>query len=140
MARSDPISVLNRLLRLALRSFAAYSVEVRLVRYRGPKELWAALQRVAEEQSEMAKRLDEAIRQAGGVPDPGPFPIEFTAWNDVALPRVVEHALELQRGMVAEIEQAAAALQNQPAWRVIAQDALDEARSHERLLVEALGV
>lgn len=88
----------------------------------------------------MAKRLDEAIRQAGGVPDPGPFPIEFTAWNDVALPRVVEHALELQRGMVAEIEQAAAALQDQPAWRVIAQDVLDEARSHERLLVEALGV
>ncbi|MGI6419194.1 MAG: hypothetical protein ACOX1P_26415 [Thermoguttaceae bacterium] len=140
MVRSDSISALNRLLRLAARSFAAYSIEVRRASYRGPKELWAILQQIAGEQQALARRLDEAIRRAGGVPNPGAFPIDFTAWNDVALGRVVEHALELQRRVVAEIEQAAASLQEHPDWRVIAQDALDEARSHERLLAEALGV
>ena len=87
----------------------------------------------------LAKRLDKAIRQAGGVPNPGGFPIAFTAWNDVALGRVVEHALELQRGVVAEIEQAAAGLQEHPAWPMIAQDALELARAHERRLAEAHG-
>ena len=139
MVRSDSISALNRLLHLAARSFAAYSIEVRRASYRGPKELWAILQQIAGEQQALARRLDEAIRRAGGVPNPGAFPIDFTAWNDVALGRVVEHALELQRRVVAEIEQAAASLQEHPDWRVIAQDALDEARSHERLLAEALG-
>lgn len=140
MVRSDSISAWNRLLHLAARSFAAYSIEVRRASYRGPKELWAILQQIAGEQQALARRLDEAIRRAGGVPNPGAFPIDFTAWNDVALGRVVEHALELQRRVVAEIEQAAASLQEHPDWRVIAQDALDEARSHERLLAEALGV
>lgn len=138
MPRSDSLSVLNRLHRLALRSFAAYSIEVRPVSYRGPKELWAVLQRVAEEQLAAARRLDEVIRQAGGVPHPGPFPIDFTAWNDVALPRVVEHALELQRGVIAEIEQVAATLHDHPAERAIAQEMLDEARTHEKLLADAL--
>ena len=123
----------------AARSFAAYSIEVRRAGYRGPQELWAVLQQIAGEQQALAKRLDKAIRQAGGVPNPGGFPIAFTAWNDVALGRVVEHALELQRGVVAEIEQAAAGLQEHPAWPMIAQDALELARAHERRLAEAHG-
>ena len=138
MVRSDSIFALNRLLHLAARSFATYSIEVRRASYRGPKELWAVLQQIAGEQQALARRLDEAIRQAGGAPNPGAFPIDFTAWNDVALGRIVEHALDLQRGVVAEIEQAAAGLQEHPDWRVIAQDALDEARSHERLLAETI--
>ncbi|MDD4268400.1 MAG: hypothetical protein PHO07_02355 [Pirellulales bacterium] len=139
MVRSDSISAWNRLLHLAARSFAAYSIEVRRAGYRGPQELWAVLQQIAGEQQALAKRLDKAIRQAGGVPNPGGFPIAFTAWNDVALGRVVEHALELQRGVVAEIEQAAAGLQEHPAWPMIAQDALELARAHERRLAEAHG-
>lgn len=138
MARSDSISVLNHLLHLGLRSFIAYSVEVRATSYRGPRELWAILQQIAGEQHAVAETLDEAIRRAGGVPDPGPFPIDFTAWNDVALPRIVEHALELQRGVVAEIERAAAALEGQPDWRAVVHDALDQARAHEKMLAEAL--
>ncbi len=102
MPPTDITSLLNRLNHLILRSFAAYSVKARSTSYCGPEAMLDLLRQAAQEQEKLAERIGEAIRDLRQVADPGQFPIEFTAWNDVALPRVVERAIELLEQTAAE--------------------------------------
>ena len=92
MPQTDVIALLNRLDHLMLRSFPAYSMAVRANSYRGPDEMYDLLRRITNEQRQLAERIAEAIRDRRGIPDPGQFPIEFTAWNDVALPRILQRS------------------------------------------------
>lgn len=102
MNETDVVSTLNRLYHLLVRSFAAYSVEVRSVSYRGPEEMLDVLKQIAEEQRILAARIGSAIRERHEMPVAGHYPMEFAAWNDVALPRVLERAAELLERMAKE--------------------------------------
>ena len=108
MTPPDAIASLNRLHYLMLRSFAAYSVEVRPVTFRGPESMQNLLRQVADDQRLLAQRIAAAIREQNAAVEIAQFPIEFTSWNDVALPRILERSAELLRGAIAEAEAIAA--------------------------------
>ncbi len=133
----DAISSLNRLHYLMLRSFAAYSVLVRPVTFRGTKEMHDLLKRISGEQGDLAQRIADAIREQNGVVEAGQFPIEFTSWNDVALPRILERTIELLREVV--LEATAVAGQNpQPPIYHFAKEVLSLSERHAELLTGAL--
>lgn len=138
MTSADTISALNRLYYLVLRSFAAYSLEVRPVTFRGPEEMYDLLKQIVGEQRTLAEHIAEAIRERRAAVEPGQFPIEFTAWNDVALPRVLEHSLELLREVVSEAD-AIAEENPQPPVYHFAREVRHLASRHVEQLEQALG-
>ena len=138
MTRSDTISSLNRLHYLMLRSFVAYSVEVRPVTYRGPKELRDLLQRIVEEQRLLANRIASAIHEQNAAVERGQFPIEFTSWNDVALPRILERSIELLQDVIAEADAIAARDSQAPVYH-FAREVLNLTQKHVEMLENAVG-
>ncbi len=131
----DVISSLNRLCHLMLRSFPAYSVAVRPVTYRGSEETYDRLRRVADEQRVLAEEMAEAVRERKGAPDPGMFPIEFTGWNDVALPRIADRSHDLLVKIVAEAEAIADRDPNAPVFH-FAKEVVNLTKRHVKLLEE----
>ena len=138
MISSDAISSLNRLHYMMLRSFAAYSVEVRPVTYRGPEEMRELLQQIADEQRSLAGRIAATILEHRVAVDAGQFPIEFTSWNDVALPRILERCADLLRQVMAESEAISSRDTEAPVYH-FAREVLNLTRRHVELLEKALG-
>jgi len=134
----DAISSLNRLHYLMLRSFAAYSVQVRPVTFRGPKEMFDLLNQIVGEQRALADRIAEAIHQQNGALESGQFPIEFTSWNDVALPRILERTIQLQREVISEATAIAARAPRSPIYH-FAKEVLNLTERHVELLADSLG-
>lgn len=134
----DAISSLNRLHYLMLRSFAAYSVEVRPVTYRGPQEMHNLLKQIAGEQQALAERIAESVRGQNAAPEPGQFPIDFTSWNDVALPRILERTVELLQQVLLEAT-ALAAHDPPPLVFHFAKEVLSLTERHVRMLADILG-
>ncbi len=139
MPQTDVISLLNRLDHQMLRSFPAYSMAVRASSYRGPDEMYDLLRRISSEQRQLADRIAEAIRDRRGIPDPGQFPIEFTAWNDVALPRILERSAELLENTLAEASAIADANPVAPVFH-FAKEVVHLTRRHLAQIGEALAM
>jgi len=137
MNNPDAISILNRLYWLTLRSFAVYSAEVRPVTFRGPEAMWDLLKEIAVEERDLAGRIAAAIAELRGAAEPGQYPIEFTAWNDVALSRVFAHAIELQSTAVAEASDLASEHSEAPVF-YWAKQVQGQAERHVTRLEEAL--
>ena len=76
--------MLNRLLAVLCRSLPAYLADAGLGPGGSPADIRTALGRLVADQQTYAQRVAEAISQRGGRPDPGPFPPEFAAKNDLA--------------------------------------------------------
>lgn len=138
MISTDAISSLNRLYYMMLRSFAAYSVEVRPVTYRGPEEMRELLQQIADEQRFLADRIAATISEHRAAVESGQFPIDFTSWNDVALPRILERSVELLRQVMAESEAISNRDSNAPVYH-FAREVLNLTHRHVELLEKALG-
>ncbi len=138
MTCPDAITRLNRLHYLMLRSFAAYSTDVRPVTYRGPKEMRDLLLRIAEEQRALADRIAAAIVEHHAAVETGQFPIEFTSWNDVALPRILERSVELLRQVIAEADAISGRDSGAPVYH-FAREVLNLTQRHVESLEEALG-
>ena len=135
----DVISLLNRLCHLMLRSFPAYSVAVRPVTYRGSEETYDLLRRIADEQQTLAEQMTEAVRERKAAPDPGMFPIDFTGWNDVALPRIVDRSHDLLLNVVSEAEAIADGNPDAPVFH-FAKEVVNLTKRHLELLEGASAV
>ena len=138
MTRPDAIDSLNRLHYLMLRSFAAYSVEVRPITFRGPESMHTLLKQVANDQRVMAERIAATIHEQNAAVEPGQFPIEFTSWNDVALPRILERSVELLRKVIAEAAAIAARDSQAPVYH-FAKEVLNLTERHVERQEDALG-
>ena len=92
MNRTDPIDVLNQLLRLLFRSLPVYLRETQFWTRGGDAPGLAVLQTIAADRKRFAKRLAAAIEQRGGVADAGRFPAAFTGLNDVSLEYILDRA------------------------------------------------
>ena len=66
------------------------------------------------DQQRYARRVAEAITRRGGRPNPGHFPVEFTAKNDLALDFLFREVVAHQEHDVAMIERCAAELESAP--------------------------
>jgi len=134
MNRLEVISVLDRLLQTLCRSLPRYLEDARPWTRRGDQKTIAALTHIVADQRELAQRVAEAIVEHGGRPDPGRFPMEFTAINDLQLDFVLKKLIEYQQRDVETIQRCAADLDEAPMIRALAEEALGNAKGHRDLL------
>jgi hypothetical protein len=132
----EVIQVLNRLLRILCRSLPMYLADAKPWVRSEDAKLHAALSHLVADRQMYAKRLAEAIESHGGRPDPGRFPTEFTAKNDLSLEFLLIELIEDQELDVAAIAHYAAQLAGDPALHALAEEILGNARGHLDILVE----
>jgi hypothetical protein len=133
---ADPIDVLNRLLGILYRSLPMYLRRMRPPVGRGQEKAWEAIVAAAADQEHYARRMAEAIQAAGGLIDPGQFPVSFTALHDVSLDFLLGRVIELAKRDVRCIEQCVSSLAAFPRARELAEEALGNARGHLEMLEE----
>jgi hypothetical protein len=138
MQAFETIPLLNRLLALLCRSLPAYLADARPWTGIGAHEIQTLLDRLVVDQQRYARRVAAAISQRGGRPNPGHFPTEFTAKNDLALDFLFREVVAHQEHDVAMIERCAAELETAPPLHALAEEILGNARGHFDVLLDKL--
>ena len=138
MKSFEAIPVLNKLLALLCRSLPAYLADARPWTRIGRQEIQTLLDRLVADQQRYARRVAEAISRRGARPNPGRFPAEFTAKNDLALDFLFREVVAHLEHDVAMIERCAAELDTAPALHALAEEILGNARGHFEVLLEKL--
>jgi len=128
------VSVLNRLLRLLCRSLPAYLEHAKPCGTDVHPKQWAVLSHLVADQRLLARRVAQAAIQYGGQPDPGPFPTEFAALNDVGLDYLLRRVNDGLERDIEAIEQCAAELTHAPEARELVQEVLGNAQGHQDIL------
>ena len=136
MKAFETIPVLNRLLGLLCRSLPAYLADARPWTQSDNRQLRTALDQLVADQQRYARRVTEAITERGGRPDPGRFPTEFTAKNDLALEFLRREMIRRQQQDVAAIQQCAVELEGGASLHSLAEEILGNARGHLDILKE----
>lgn len=137
MNQTDPIEVLNRLLRILYRSLPVYLAEVKPWSTQDSED-GRAIELIAADQLRLAGRVADAILEQGGRIDTGHFPAEFTSKHDLATDYLVREAVEHHQRDVAAIQQCVADLDKAPFLRPLAEEALGSARGHLENLKETM--
>ncbi len=133
---SDVFDALNRLLHALCRSLPMYLDEARPWACRDDEPAEKALAEMTVDGRALAARVAEAIIEHGDRPEPGRFPTEFTAMNDVSVDYILPEVIRRQRGHVAEIELCVAGLEGIAALHALAEDVLEHTKTHLRALEE----
>ena len=94
---------------------------------------------IAADQRALAQRVAEAIAERKGQIEPGHFPLEFTAINDLALGYLVRRAIDYQKRDVEAIGECVEALAGEPSLLPLAEEILGDARGHLETLEEMAG-
>lgn len=136
MNRVDPVDSLNRLLQVLYRSLPVYLQSAKPWHARCNEAVCDALANLAEDQQHYARRVAEAIQEAGGRIEPGCFPTSFTGLHDVSADYLRRLAIELQTRDIACIEQCLASLSNDPRLRPLVEEVLGNAKGHLEMLEE----
>ena len=136
--QADQVAVLNRLLHILCRSLPSYLADAKPWTDGQQEPIEQALSNLAADQQHYARRVAQAIVEYGSRPDPGRFPIYFTAINDVAIDFLLRKVIELQHRDLASIERCAAELAATPELHSLAEEILGNARGHLETL-EGLG-
>ena len=130
------IEALNRLLVIHRRSFPMYITEARPWVGPGEERAVEVLQHIEADQSAMTGRIAATIQAAGGTPDLGQFPIEFTDAHDLALDYLLRASVTHQQADIRSIEACIDQLSLSPASRAVAEEALGQAKGHLQSLTE----
>lgn len=93
-------------------------------------ELVRAMHDIVVGQKELSQRIATTIMDLGGTVSPGPFPMEFTDMNFLALDFMAREVLELQRRDIGEIEGVVRSVAGEPEAKAIAQEALGSAKAN----------
>ena len=136
MKPSEAIQALNRLLRTLCRSLPMYLADAKPWVRSEDAKLQAAMCHLVSDQQMYAKRLAEAIERRGGRPDPGRFPTEFTAKNDLSLDFLLSELVDYQEQSVFTIQQCAAQLEDSSSLHSLAEEILGNAKGHLDILKE----
>jgi hypothetical protein len=132
------IRVLDELLRILCRSLPAYLSDARPWGQAGDQRLRSAFDHLVADQQRYARRVTEAIVECGGRPDPGRFPVSFTAKNDLSLEYLHRELIGQQERDVAAIERCAAQLEGIAPLHSLAEEILGNARGHLDVLRETM--
>jgi hypothetical protein len=132
----EAIPVLNRLLALLCRSLPAYLADAEPWARADRRSIRAAIDRLTADQQLYAARLADAIVQRGGRPNPGPFPAEFAAKNDLSLEFLLQEIVAYQEHDALSIQQCAAQLEGDPALHALAEEILGNIKGHLDVLRE----
>lgn len=132
------IQVLDKLLGILSRSLPAYLADAKPWTQSADQKLCAALDNLVADQQRYARRLDEAITELGGRPDPGRFPMNFTAKHDLSLGFLVQELAIQQEQDISMIERCAAQLESISSLHALAEEILGNARGHLDILKEVM--
>jgi len=135
MDQSEVNAVLNRLLHVLCRSLPAYLAEAKPWCRRSDHPVQEALNYLVADQRALAVQVSRAILK-GGRQDPGRFPIEFTAMNDVEIGSLLPELIDRQRRDIEALEQCVADLADAPQIRSLAEEALGNTKGHLDTLEE----
>jgi hypothetical protein len=135
MNEHETIPVLNRLFSLLCRSLPAYLADVKTSGWPGGAGIEVAIDRLVGDQRLYAERVAEAIGERGGRADPGRFPTEFAAKNDLSLAFLLREIVESQRHEIASIERCVGRLEAESALHALAEEVLGNAKGHLDILV-----
>ena len=130
------IQVLNKLLRILCRSLPAYLADAKPWGQSEDQQLRAALDQLVADQQRYARRVSETIVERGCRPDPGRFPTEFTAKNDLALEFLRREMIRQQEQDVVVIQGCAAELEGTASLHSLAEEILGNAKGHLDILKE----
>ncbi len=130
----EVVPALNRLLNVLCRSLSMYLAEARPWTRRHDQHLQEALANVVADRRELSARVARAVQQHHGRPDPGRFPMAFTAINDVALEGLRPKLIEYQQRDVEALRRCVAELAPLPPLHALAEEALGNARGHLEIL------
>jgi hypothetical protein len=134
----ETIPVLNRLLDLLCRSLPAYLADVKTLGHPEGERVRTALHRLAADQQMYAQRVADAITQCGGRPNPGRFPTEFAAKNDLSIEFLLREIITCQDQDVVSIAQCVGQLEGASALHALAEEILGNAKGHRDILLEMM--
>jgi hypothetical protein len=130
MASTETIDVLNRVLAILERSFTQYLRYARPYVPPGREDVEQTLAEIVAGQDALAERVTQMITEAGGLPDNGKFPIEYTDSHDLAIDYLIREAVDNQKQDIADLSQCVEALRPSPAAQSLASEALGLAKGN----------
>ena len=130
------IQSLNKLLSLLCRSLPAYLADAKPWAQSGDQKLRVSLDNLVADQQRYARRVDEAIKEHGGRPDPGRFPMNFVAKNDLSLGFLLQEIVVHQEQDISMLERCAVQLEGISSLHALAEEILGNARGHLDILKE----
>src|SRR4051794_27733397 len=134
MPHNDTISVLNRVLAILERSFPQYLRYARPYIPAGRENIMQTIEQIAAGQDALARRVAEQVFDAGGLPDHGDFPIEFTDTHDLSIDFLVCEAVDCLKQNIEDLQQCTSELRQGPAAQSLAAEALGMTKAHLELL------
>jgi hypothetical protein len=138
MTQAGTLTVMNRLLAILYRSLPMYLHDAQPWQGKGDERAAGVLALIVEGQRKLAGQVAEWILDHGGQPDPGDYPLEFSDanWHFVGLHYLLGPLIEHQQADIERIARCVADLQHDRAARVLAEEALGEAKAHLESLEE----
>jgi hypothetical protein len=130
MPSLSTIDILNQLYVLHYRSLPQY------LHYAPPHELRrnpqasAVLAQIVADQTRTAERLATMVLDAGGLVDPGEFPMSFTGLHDLSVNYLIRQVIDRQRRHIAACQRLADQLNMAPYAQAAAREAVGEAKGH----------
>lgn len=138
MKSFEAVPILNRLLAILCRSLPAYLAGATPWARTDHRAIRVVLDRLVADERLYAQRVAEAVADCGGCPDPGAFPPELAAKNDLAIEFLLREVIEYQEQDLLAIEHCAAQLENDPALHALAEEILGNAKGHLDVLREVV--
>lgn len=136
MPSTETIDVLNRVLAILERSFTQYLRYARPYVPPGREDLEQSLADIVVGQDALAERVTQMISAAGGLPDNGKFPIEYTDSHDLAIDYLVRQAIDGQKQDIADLSRCVEELRAAPSAQSLACEALGQAKGNLEILEE----
>jgi hypothetical protein len=137
MKSFEAIPVLNQMLQVLCRSLPMYLADARPWARPEHESLQMALEQLVGDRRQYAERVAKAILQLGGRPDPGRFPSEFAAKNDLSLDFMLHEVIDAQDEDVSRLDHCASQLAGMPLLHALAQEIYGNACGHLEILREA---
>ena len=139
MPESSTVEFLNRLLSLHSRSLPTYLASARPWFPQKSSEIEAVLRLIADDQRLMVDHIAAVIMDQHGTIQRSEFPMEFTDLHDLSVDYLLPRVIDRQQREIAWMRSGLADLQDEPAARAVAEEALGAAQAHLDSLLEVSG-
>jgi len=130
MSSSESIDILNRVLAILERSFTQYMRYAKPYVPPGREGFSQTLEEIVAGQNALALRVSHTVSEAGGLPDTGEFPINYTDSHDLSIDYLIQEAIDGQKQDIADFSQCVEALRLAPSSQSLASEALGLARGN----------
>ena len=134
----DTIHILNRVLAVLCKSFPQYVMYSRPYIPRSQQQVLDTFEEIARDQTMLAERISQEVLEAGGVPQMGAFPMEFTDTHDLSIKHLLREAIRYQQGYTAILEECRDELSSSPMAHALVEEAVGMAKGHLESLEELL--